>query len=211
MSNNRKIIEAVQKMSGTQLTDNVKLVAANVDSVNEAERTCVVTTISSQGSVTIEDVQLMASIDDGILLVPQIDSTVIVSYSTFNAPYISLFSGLEKVLIVAGENNASVQIDKDGLLLEIADTKLIINDGLTQFNDGSLGGLVKVIELTQKLNNLENLVNGLITKYNSHTHTVATTGTATAQTGTAAPTSATETQTLTPTQRADIENELVKQ
>lgn len=64
------------------------------------------------------------------------------------------------------------------------------------------GGLVKVIELTEKLNNLENLVNDLISKYNTHTHIL----TLSAGTGTAAPTTTQETDTLTPTQRANIEN-----
>lgn len=71
-----------------------------------------------------------------------------------------------------------------------------------QLLDGSLGGLVKVIDLTTKLNNLENLVNDLISKYNSHTHIL----TLSSGTGTAAPTVTTETQTLTPTNRGDIEN-----
>lgn len=204
---NRQIIEAVQKMTGTQLSDNVRLLTATVDSVDEAKRTCIVTTVSSQGRVTIEGVQLMASVDDGFLLVPAIDSTVIVAYSTFNQPFISLFSGVDKVLLVAGENNASIQVDADGLLLEIEQTKVQIKDGEIQLNDGAMGGLVKVIELTQKLNNLENLVNGLIAKYNAHTHIL----TLSTGTGTAAPTVTQETGTLTPTQRADIENDKIIQ
>jgi hypothetical protein len=202
--NNRQIIEAVQRMTGTQLRDNVSLLSATVDSVNESKRTCVVTSVSSQGSVTIENVQLMASIDDGFLLVPSIDSTVIIAYSTFNQPFIALFSGIEKVLLVAGENNASIQVDTEGLLLEIAQTKVLISDGEIKLNDGAMGGLVKVIQLTQKLNNLENKVNQLITAYNSHVHTGVTTGP-----GSSATTPTQVTGSLTPTQRADIENEKI--
>ncbi|MCA6489093.1 MAG: hypothetical protein IM569_13555 [Chitinophagaceae bacterium] len=202
--NNRQIIEAVQRMTKTQLSDNVKILSATVDSVSESKRTCVVTSVSSQGSVTIENVQLMASIDDGILLVPSIDSTVIIAYSTFNQPFIALFSGIEKVLLVAGENNASIQVDTEGLLLEIAQTKVLISDGEIKLNDGAMGGLVKVIQLTQKLNNLENKVNQLITAYNSHVHTGVTTGP-----GSSATTPTQVTGSLTPTQRADIENEKI--
>lgn len=68
--------------------------------------------------------------------------------------------------------------------------------------DGSLGGLVEVANLTTKLNNLENLVNDLISKYNIHTHIL----TLSSGTGTAAPTVSLETGTLTPTVRGDIEN-----
>lgn len=47
-------------------------------------------------------------------------------------------------------------------------------------NGGSLGGLVNISALTDKLNQL-------VQVFNTHTHTVSTTGTAAAQTGTAAP------------------------
>lgn len=185
----RSIIEAIQKISGTQLNDNVRLLAATVDSVDVATRTCIVTTISSQGSVTIENVQLMASVDDGVLFVPAIDSTVLIIYSTYNRPYISLFSELQKIVFVVG------------------DSTLEITDGLFKFNDGQLGGLVEVEKLTTKLNNLENLVNEFIGKYNSHTHIL----TLSTGSGTAAPTTTTETGTLTPTQRGDIENVKITQ
>jgi hypothetical protein len=206
MSGNRQIIEAIQRMTGTQLSDNVRLLSANVDSVDEAKRTCIVTTVSSQGSVTIENVQLMASIDDGFLLMPAVDSTVIIAYSTYNQPFVALFSGVAKVMMVAGENNASLQMDDDGLLLDIADTKVNISDGEIKMNDGAMGGLVKVIELTQKLNALENKVNALLAAYNSHVHSGVTTGP-----GSSGPTPTQVSGTLTPTQRADIENDKIVQ
>ena len=193
-------------MTGTQLSDNVRLLAATVDAVDEAARTCTVTTVSSKGAVTIENVQLMASIDDGMLIIPVVDSTVIIAYSTFNSPFVVLFSGVAKVLVVGGENNATVQVDDDGVLLEIGDTKITIADGEITFNDGAMGGLVKVVELTQKLNALENKVNALLTAYNSHVHSGVTTGP-----GSSGPTPTQVTGTLTPTQRADIENDKIVQ
>lgn len=202
---NRQIIEALQKMTGTLLKDNVHTFMATVDSVNEEKRTCTVTSVSGQGSITVENVQLMASVDDGFLLVPVIDSMVIVVYSTYGKPFICLFSSLEKVLITAGENNASIQVDADGLLFEIADTKIQVSDGEIKLNDGAMGGLVKVIQLTQKLNNLENKVNALITAYNTHVHTGVTTGA-----GSSAATPSTVSGNLTPTNRGDIENDKVK-
>ncbi len=68
------------------------------------------------------------------------------------------------------------------------------------------GGLIKVAELITKLNNLENLVNDLITKFNTHTHILALT----AGTGTAAPTVTLETGMLTPTIDSDIQSNTVK-
>jgi len=53
----------------------------------------------------------------------------------------------------------------------------------TVLNNGTFGGLIKIQELTNRLNALVNV-------YNSHTHPVATTGTAAAQSGTATATNA---------------------
>lgn len=202
MNGSATIRRAVETLAGVKGTDKVSMVAAEVTSVDEAARTCNVDVITGIGQTTIENVQLMASIDDGVLLIPAIGSTIIVSYSSYNQPFVSLFSELAKIVLVAGQENASIQIDEDGVLLEIAETKLLISDGLTQFNQGSLGGLVKVIELTQKLNNLESKVNDIISKFNSHTHIL----TLSTGTGSAAATSNPVSGTLTPTQRGDIEN-----
>jgi hypothetical protein len=203
---NRQIIESLQRITGTLLKDNVSIFSGIVDSVSEEKRTCTVTSINGQGAMTVENVQLMASVNDGFLLVPAIDSVVIVGYSTFNKPFICLFSNIEKVLLVAGENNASIQVDADGLLFEIAETKIQISDGEIKLNDGSMGGLVKVIELTQKLNNLENKVNQLITSFNSHVHTGVTTGA-----GSSAITPTPVSGTLVVTNRGDIENNKILQ
>ena len=86
-------------------------------------------------------------------------------------------------------------------------SQFTVENDLIQFNDGSLDGMVKVAALKTKLNNLENLVNDLVTKFNSHTHIL----TLTMGTGTAAPTVAPETTTLTPTVQADIENTKITQ
>jgi hypothetical protein len=87
-------------------------------------------------------------------------------------------------------------------LYTVCSSILQLTDGKTQFNDGRFGGLTKVEVLTQKLNNLENLVNGLIKLYNTHTHTVTVAGSQ----GEAAATLATEHGILTLTRQSDIEN-----
>jgi len=84
------------------------------------------------------------------------------------------------------------------LLLSIEDADNInisANNGI-ELNGGEFGGLVKVEELTTKINNLENLLNSLVTKYNTHVH--VTNG---------VPTVTLETTILIETERANIENE----
>lgn len=180
----RSIIEAIRHIAGTHLEDKVYLVAATVDSVDIPSRTCNVTTISGKESTAIEGVRLMASVDDGFFLVPTIGSTIFLTYSNYNVPYVCQFSSLDSITLVSGSSQVSVV------------------DGKIMLNDGSLGGLVEVEKLTAKLNALENLVNDLVTKFNSHTHILSLSS----GSGTAAPTAAPEPTTLTPTERADIEN-----
>lgn len=58
--------------------------------------------------------------------------------------------------------------------------KITMSATTIELNGGENGGLVKIQELTQKLN-------VLVQAFNTHTHMVTTTGTAAAQSGTAAP------------------------
>ena len=179
----RTIKDAIHALSGVNL-DQVTIVSADVVSVNELSRTCVVDTTGQKGSVRLEGVQLMAAVDDGMLLIPLIDSTVLVAYSAYNTAFIIKYSALSKMLFITGNSSFN------------------LIDGKTTFNDGSFGGMVQVANLTAKLNNIENLVNDLSGKFNSHTHALALTS----GTGTSAPTATGETTILQNTQRVDIEN-----
>ena len=174
----RSIISAVQKMTGTYNIDTVFLLTANVISVDENKGVCTVEGISGNASITLTNVELQTVVADGILIIPKVDSEVKVLYSKYTTPFICQYSEVEKMYLSAD---------------------------LVQFNDGALGGMVKVIELTTKLNNLENLVNSLISTFNSHTHTSAAPGSPTT------PPLVPISQTLTPTQRADIENTIITQ
>lgn len=82
-------------------------------------------------------------------------------------------------------------------------TNLFISAKKTQFNDGSNGGIPLSPNVSDRLNKIENLVNDLIIKYNTHIHPLTT--------GTSSPTVTQETQTLTPTQPSDIENPDISQ
>lgn len=67
---------------------------------------------------------------------------------------------------------------------------------------GEFGGLVKVEQLTEKLNNLENKVKDMITYINALTLPVSG--------ATAGPPTVPIVDNLTPTQRADIENDKIR-
>lgn len=74
-----------------------------------------------------------------------------------------------------------------------------------QLNGDSYDGLVKIQELVDKLNNLENAFNQHLALYNAHTHAGVTSGVS----STAVP-SAVDTNVLTPTVQTELENTTVK-
>ncbi len=78
-----------------------------------------------------------------------------------------------------------------------------------QFMDGSLGGMVKVIDLVERLNNIEDKVNDIITEYNAHTHLAV--DSVTSAPVTVSPTVSQVVGALTPTVRSDVENDLITQ
>ncbi len=96
----RTIEEAVKKLAGTHLKDDMHLVAATVITVDQALRTCTCTPIGGKAVTDLGNVQLMAEIDDGFLLIPAIGSTVLVMWSTKNVPYIAMYSQLQKAYLV---------------------------------------------------------------------------------------------------------------
>lgn len=94
--------------------------------------------------------------------------------------------------------------ESDELFIEMfSKVETIIIDG------GDFGGLIKIQELTNKLNALVKTVNNHITNYNGHTHIVNTTGSAAAQTGTAAAV-ITQAQQAEEFKASDYENEKIK-
>ena len=86
----------------------------------------------------------------------------------------------------------------DGLMRDLAVIGWSEVDTITM-NGGDFGGLVKIQELTNKLN-------ALVQAFNTHTHPVTTAGTAAAQTGTAAATTGQATQF----RKSDYEDEKIK-
>ena len=89
-------------------------------------------------------------------------------------------------IVVKDKDTASVVVSEDGIVM----------------NNGTLDGLVKINELTDKLNNLVKEVNAFIKTYNTHTHIGAH--------GTTSTPSATGTD-VSDFKKSDYENEKVKQ
>lgn len=178
----REIIEAIRAITGVQFYAEVYMFDAEVTTVDEGARTCDVKTIGGDTPLEIPDVRLMAEVEDGTLILPAVGSIVIVTYNKNLKPFISQFSEVKKIVWTVGKSS-----------LDVTDDKKFV------FNDGENFGLVKVKELTQKLNDIENLLNAFIGVYNGHSHP-----------SNGAPTGAQQTDVATPTQQSDIENTDIK-
>jgi hypothetical protein len=182
----RAIQTAVEKLAGTFKKDTVEMLVGTVKSVDESKSTC---TVVIENGVELPNVLLQAGVCDGLQVIPKKDSGVVVIKSTYNQPFIAVYSDVEKYYLQVG----------DGSLTVFKDTSN--NQPLIQLNDGSYGGLIKIQELVNKINAIENLLNGFITIYNTHAHTATSLGSPTTVP------SSVETQTISPiTQKSDIEN-----
>lgn len=177
----RAIITAIQKAAGTYQEDKVKMLIGTVDSIQGNTCTCIVNDQS-----IIPGISLQASVCDGLFITPSIGSTVLILYTVQINPFIALYSDIDKYYLQVG--NSSIEM---------------LNDGSVTLNDGSFNGLIKGGALTEKLNNLENKVNELISNFNAHTHEVVSVGSPTS-----APLSPI-TGNLTPTIESDIENDKI--
>lgn len=137
----------IQQAAGTYGADPVRMMKCTVDSVDAAKRLCMVSPIND--NMESFRAYLMAQVDDGVLILPKVGSTVKVLFSNMNAPTVIQFSSIDKVFIVTGDS-----------------TLLVYADGLELYGN-NFGGLVKVEALVQKINALENIINNLMTSVTS--------------------------------------------
>ena len=115
--------------------------------------------------------------DYGFCLFPEKGSFVVVGFVADGAAGVVLLTEkIESAEIVIGDTSAVM--DADGLRIKTEKMSADINRDNIIFNGGDLSGLVVIKSSPDKLNELKDTVNDLITKYNAHIHTTtATVGT----------------------------------
>lgn len=148
MTSNHQLKQAIQQLAGTHLKDEVFVDVCTVTSVDVSTRTCTCTPITGPSTTGFINVRLMAAVDDGVLYIPTIGSTIIVCHTKHNQPLVLMYSQLDKMVFDAGSST------------------LQITDGSIQFNDGSFGGLTKTQELKAQLDKTNALLQALLTVIN---------------------------------------------
>jgi len=160
--------------------EKIYCIIGEVTVVDNGKRTCTVKPID--GTPDLYDVRMTPEISttggllDGLCVFPNKGSMVVVAF-------------LNPTTGVIISSNTASQI--------FSDTKLF------QFNQGKNFGLIKIVELTTKLNQLKTEFNNFVLVYNSHVHTGVTAG--------GASTAVTPSQAVnaTPFNKSDYEDTLI--
>lgn len=206
--------EELKKLFDRRLQEaGTSIFYGKVTAVNPSARTC---TVEISG-IPYENVLLYAIENEalkGFYFTPSVDSYVLVQQIGGDRYCIEMFSVVDKVQLSIGEN-VELSFDKDTLhykndqvTMTVTGDKVEISSPEISFNSGSLGGLVKIKELTDKLN-------ALIDAFNGHTHQIlpggiAVTGSPSAQSNAAPVSVPAITGKHAKVKVSDYENEKVK-
>ncbi len=201
--NIKDIIRQLAKPDG----ETVALVCV-VDEVDKTARTIDCTPINEGAPLLGVNLQANQEADYGVCVFPEKGSFVVVGFVADGAAGIVLLTEkIESAEIVIGDTSAVM--DADGVRIDTAKMSAHINKEDIIFNGGGLDGLIVIQKLTDKLNELTQTVNDLITKYNGHIHTTTAT-VAIGPVGVISPTTSTAT-TAKQFNKSDYENTKIKQ
>lgn len=169
------IQEAIRQMAaaGAELYCKV----CTVDSVDEDARTVDCSPLDEGAPLLSVNLQANQESEHGVVVFPSVGSYVVVAFLNNSAALVVASEKIDKIRLKIGDTTAEVvdgQID-----IAINDTTIEVSPKGVVINGGGLGGLIKIQQLTDK-------INALIDAFNSHTHeipsgSVAVTGSATAQ------------------------------
>lgn len=155
MADLRNIIRQLAQPDG----ETVALVCT-VDTVDKTARTIDCSPINEGAPLLGVNLQANQGADYGICLFPEVGSYVIVGFVADGAAGVVLTTEkIESAEVVIGD--ASAVIDAEGLRIDVGDMSAHIDKSTVTFNGGKLGGLVKVEDLTKRLNIIEKDINKL--------------------------------------------------
>lgn len=150
------ITELIQQGAGTYGKSPIQVMTCTVKSVDKAERTATVVPVTD--NLAPVPAQLMSDIADGLLIIPDIGSTVRVLLSEQTTPTVIQYSEVSEVYIVTG--GQYVRIYGSGLEL----------DGT------SYGGVMKVVPSVSAWNATQKDINTLKTQLASLTSAITGVG-----------------------------------
>ena len=178
-----------------------------VDAVDKTARTVDCTPLDESAPLLGVNLQANQGSTFGVVTFPKVGSYVVVGFVADGAAGVVLLTDeVESVEVVISDDTARISADKDGVCVLMGDdtSAELTKEGII-LNGGGFGGVVKVEQLTEHINTIENDINELKNIFSSWV--------AVPQDGGAALSALVMTwasSLLTPTQRGDYENEKVK-
>ncbi len=125
------ISELIRILAGTNDSDTVILVDAEVVSVDTDKRNCKCTIITGKAQNEIT-VRLMSAVGDGILIKPSVESTVSVLMSKKVDPIIFQYSDIDEIIILGGDLHGLIKIED--LVKKLNNVEKALNTHITKFN-----------------------------------------------------------------------------
>lgn len=133
----RDIIYAIRKICGEDGLKDARFEIANVDEVQEDDRTITCTIVLGDSNVQLKEVGLQSEPNDGFILFPKVDTDILICIMPDNSAYMILCNDIDKIICVIDENN-SYTFDSNGFI----------------WNNGTNGGIMNIIDYTTKQNAL---------------------------------------------------------
>ena len=176
-----------------------------VDAVDKSARTIDCSPINEGAPLLGVNLQANQESECGVCLFPEIGSYVVVGFVADGAAGVVLLTEkIESAEVAIGDTSAV--ISADGVRINVGDISANLSKSAVTLNGGDFGGLVKVEDLTKRLNLIENDINELKNIFATGWVPVAQDG------GAALKTAVSDWcgSILTPSKRNDYENTKVK-
>lgn len=134
-----------------------------VDAVDKTARTVDCTPLDESAPLLGVNLQANQESTFGVVAFPKVGSYVVVGFVADGAAGVVLLTDeVESVEVVISGDTARISADKDGVRVLMGDdtSAELTKEGIT-LNGGGFGGMVKVEELTGRINTIENDINEL--------------------------------------------------
>nr|DAO16347.1 MAG TPA: type VI secretion protein [Caudoviricetes sp.] len=173
------IAEAAGEEFGSELARMLRrfvLKTVTIESVDEENNVANVTIFEGDAPIQVP-LSLFNIGTANVTIVPTVGSVAVIANPNGddNNPQFLWFESVDKVSFKRGSVSATLQVDpddesKDSISLSLGKSSIDVTSDLIQFNGGSLGALVAISRLTERLNKLKSELDTLQNNIATHTH-----------------------------------------
>lgn len=173
------IAEAAGEEFGSELARMLRrfvLKTVTIESVDEENNVANVTIFEGDTPIQVP-LSLFNIGTSNVTIVPTVGSVAVIANPNGddNNPQFLWFESVDKVSFKRGSVSATLQVDpddesKDSISLSLGESSIDVTSDLIRFNGGSLGALVAISKLTERLNKLKSELDTLQNNIATHTH-----------------------------------------